>query len=173
MKGIVVSPSEPKKKTGVYWGYSVRVANSLSQVFSRSSYKGGYDLIIGTSDRGEDINDVQPKSLKYNHAIIVYGGLLGLESAISNDQAIEVKNPSLLFDCYLNVLPSQGSRTIRTEEALLISLALFESKLQPTNTVKPIDLQNYIPSSMDTGVKQQNQINAKISNDVDKFKDFD
>ena len=30
-----------------------------------------------------------------------------------------------LFDAYVNVCPGQGSRTIRTEEALLITLAML------------------------------------------------
>lgn len=41
LKGIVVAPNVPRKETGVYWGYSVRLANSLSQVFSQSPYKNG------------------------------------------------------------------------------------------------------------------------------------
>lgn len=30
--GTVVSPNEPREKAGYYWGYTVRVANSLSEV---------------------------------------------------------------------------------------------------------------------------------------------
>ena len=30
--GSVVSPNEPREKAGYYWGYTVRVANSLSEV---------------------------------------------------------------------------------------------------------------------------------------------
>jgi len=35
-----------------------------------------------------------------------------------------------LFDCYLNTCPSQGLRTIRTEEAMMISLAVINPILQ-------------------------------------------
>lgn len=41
LKGVIVSPSTPLKELGVYWGYSVRLAKSLSQVFSQSPYKDG------------------------------------------------------------------------------------------------------------------------------------
>lgn len=41
LKGVVVAPSTPLKETGVYWGYSVRLAKSLSQVFSQSPFKEG------------------------------------------------------------------------------------------------------------------------------------
>lgn len=41
LKGVIVSPSAPLRETGVYWGYSVRLAKSLSQVFCQSPYKEG------------------------------------------------------------------------------------------------------------------------------------
>jgi len=40
-----------------------------------------------------------------------------------------VADPSVLFDLYVNTCPSQGSRTIRTEEAILISLAALQPGL--------------------------------------------
>jgi hypothetical protein len=42
----VVSPSEPREKKGLYWGYTVRLAESLSGVFSKCPFQGGYDLVI-------------------------------------------------------------------------------------------------------------------------------
>lgn len=32
--GIVVSPDEPREKYGYYWGYTVRVAHSLTEVIN-------------------------------------------------------------------------------------------------------------------------------------------
>ena len=55
----VVSPSEPREKRGLYWGYSVRLADSLSTVFSQCPYKGGYDLTVGTSERGQIVDECQ------------------------------------------------------------------------------------------------------------------
>lgn len=63
----------------------------------------------------------------------MFGGLQGLEAALENDDNLNVEDASLLFDHYLNTLPEQGSRTIRTEEALLISLAVLRPKLNPVN----------------------------------------
>ena len=37
--GRVVSPSVPRERAGVYWGYGVRVANSLAEVFTGSPFK--------------------------------------------------------------------------------------------------------------------------------------
>ena len=41
----------------------------------------------------------------------------------------ELEDPSVLFDMYLNTCPKQGSRTIRTEEAILVSLAALRPKI--------------------------------------------
>jgi len=167
LKGIIVSPSEPRNDTGVYWGYTVRIARSLSDVFLKSPYENGYDLTIGTSDKGETIHDVKNTSLPYNHALIVYGGLQGLESALESDDKLDVEDPSLLFHHYLNTVPDQGSRTIRTEEAILISLATLQEKLNPNVKPKEFNLSECIPQSEDTGIKQMDH---KISNDKKREK---
>ncbi|KAL0272611.1 UNVERIFIED_CONTAM: hypothetical protein PYX00_005515 [Menopon gallinae] len=126
--GRAVPPDRPVKQLKTYWGYSVRLAGSLSEVFSKSPFPKGYDLTIGTSERGTDIDSVKKKHFSdFKHAIIVFGGLQGLESALESD-SLEVDDVSLLFDHYLNTCPQQGSRTIRTEEAILITLAELRKK---------------------------------------------
>lgn len=112
LKGKVVPPSEPRRATGIYWGYNVRIANSISQVFSKSPYTGGYDVTIGTSDKGENVHEVEGKSIKFKHMLIVFGGLFGLENAVENDENLTVDDPSLLFDHYFNVVPKQGELEI-------------------------------------------------------------
>lgn len=54
-----------------------------------------------------------------------------------------------------------GSRTIRTEEAILISLAALEEKLHPINKPKSFTLSDCIPQSEDTGLKQIEQIHKE------------
>ena len=51
LKGVVVSPSEPREKMGLYWGYTIRMANSLNEALNTCPFEGGYDLKVGTSDR--------------------------------------------------------------------------------------------------------------------------
>lgn len=65
----------------------------------------------------------------YNNLLIVFGGLQGLEAALENDPILNVDDPSMLFDHYLNTLPNQGSKTVRTEEAILVSIAALRPKL--------------------------------------------
>lgn len=130
-KGIVVSPSTPKNELGIYWGYTVRNAKSINEVFTKCPYPGGYDLKLGTSDKGVHIDETDHDRLgNFKHALICFGGVHGLEAALEADQSIDEENPSTLFDVYLNTCPNQGSRTIRTEEAIFITLAELRSKMK-------------------------------------------
>lgn len=167
MKATVVSPDEPRRETGVYWGYTVRLAHSFSEIFTKSPYKDGYDLTLGTSDRGTSVTEIKAKSLHYNHLLIVFGGLKGLEAAVANDDKLNVE-PKLLFDHYLNVLPSQGSRTIRTEEAILIAMAALSEKFDPEVPDVDENFKEFIPQSDETSI--QRPINSVTSGEVDLSK---
>ncbi len=125
-----VNPDEPREESGYYWGFNVRKAGSLSDVFTECSYEGGYDVTIGTSERGTSLETIYDEKEgripdKFKHLLIVFGGVAGLEVAVKNDEAlqklgvVEVKD---VFDKWINVCPGQGSRTIRTEEAVWIGL---------------------------------------------------
>ncbi|XP_059148643.1 putative methyltransferase C9orf114 [Physella acuta] len=131
LQGVVVSPNEPREIAGLYWGYTVRLASCLSEVFTMSPYDENYDLTIGTSEKGKLANDVEVGAFK--HALIVFGGLKGLEASVESDDKIKTDDPSELFHHYVNVCPNQGSRTIRTEEALLIALTALTPKLTAAN----------------------------------------
>nr|CAG8528654.1 5296_t:CDS:2 [Entrophospora candida] len=84
IKAKVVSPKTPSEN-GIYWGYQIRLANSISKVFTESPYPDGYDISIGTSEHKDK----------------------DLECAGEEADA--------LFDLWINTCPNQGSRTIRTE----------------------------------------------------------
>ncbi|RXN34202.1 methyltransferase C9orf114-like protein [Labeo rohita] len=126
-KGVVVAPHVPRTEGGLYWGYSVRLASCLSAVFTECPYKDGYDLTIGTSERGSNADHVTLSPFK--HMLVVFGGLQGLEASVDGDENLNITDPSLLFNLYLNTCPGQGSRTIRTEEAILISLSGLRQKI--------------------------------------------
>ena len=125
-----VHPDTPRTEGGFYWGYSVRKCKSLSSVFTECPYENGYDISIGTSERGTPLHTAFPHSEKINfsHMLIIFGGPRGLEYASMNDEELggmEIQGSKTreLFDHWINVLPNQGSRSIRTEEALYIALA--------------------------------------------------
>ncbi|XP_065314403.1 putative methyltransferase C9orf114 isoform X2 [Gordionus sp. m RMFG-2023] len=127
LKCSLVSPTEPLQAAGLYWGYNVRLASQLSKVFSECPYPK-YDLKIGTSDKDKiENNDIANLCSSYKHCIIVFGGLKGLEYCFENDDILksDYNDVKDVFNLYLNVCPSQGSRTIRTEEALLIAMSIL------------------------------------------------
>ncbi|XP_031433269.1 putative methyltransferase C9orf114 homolog isoform X1 [Clupea harengus] len=126
-KGLVVAPHVPRTEKGLYWGYTVRLASCLSGVFTECPFKEGYDITIGTSEKGNNADNVTISP--FRHMLVVFGGLSGLEASVETDDNLDVSDPSSLFNLYLNTCPSQGSRTIRTEEAILISLSALRQKI--------------------------------------------
>ncbi|GAU14883.1 hypothetical protein TSUD_46760 [Trifolium subterraneum] len=124
----VVSSSKPREE-GAYWGYQVRYAHNISSVFNECTYKGGYDCIIGTSEHGQIIKSSELEIPSFRHLLIAFGGLAGLEESIEEDDKFKGKNAKEVFNLYLNTCPHQGSRTIRTEEAILISLQYFQEPI--------------------------------------------
>jgi len=131
LRGQPVPPRDPTTKLGLYWGYQVRVASSLKSVFEECPFEGGYDMRIGTSERGEAMG--VSKIPKFDHLLVVFGGVAGLEEVVSNKQSgyKENLNPAKLFTRYVNICPHQTSRTIRTEEALMITLSRLDPYLPP------------------------------------------
>ena len=91
-------------------------------------------MTVGTSERGSNVDNCilrKEENQKFKHLLIVFGGVKGLEVALKQDQELsEIDDPSALFDIYLNTCPKQGSRTIRTEEAILVSLAALRPKIE-------------------------------------------
>lgn len=119
-----VAPSAPREEAGYYWGYSVRSASCLSAVLTECPFDGGYDVTIGTSERGIPVSSLDAVP-EFAHMMIVFGGVAGLEVAVKADKELEglgVKSPEALFDHWVNLCPGQGSRTIRTEESVWLGL---------------------------------------------------
>ncbi|XP_014673969.1 PREDICTED: putative methyltransferase C9orf114 [Priapulus caudatus] len=127
-RGRVVSPATPRLVRGLYWGYGVRLASGLGTALTESPHAGGYDLVVGTSDQGDPVAAATlPRG--FRHMMVVFGGVKGIEAAIEADDKLPVSDPEDLFQLYLNTCAGQGSRTIRTEEAILISMAALQPKV--------------------------------------------
>ncbi|KAG7609749.1 Nucleic acid-binding OB-fold [Arabidopsis suecica] len=125
----IVPPSKPREEAGMYWGYKVRYASQLSSVFKECPFEGGYDYLIGTSEHGLVISSSELKIPTFRHLLIAFGGLAGLEESIEDDNQYKGKNVRDVFNVYLNTCPHQGSRTIRAEEAMFISLQYFQEPI--------------------------------------------
>ena len=67
----------------------------------------------------------------FKHCLIVFGGIQGIEGMLEDDEhnVHSRTNVRDLFDLYLNTCMGQGLRTIRTEEAIMISLAVLRPEL--------------------------------------------
>ena len=103
IKGSVVSPAAPREDNGMYWGYTTRFANSIHEVFDGCPFDGGYDLKIGTSERGD--KSVEQNSFRlptYEHTLIVFGGVAGIEECVDADESIKLpgSQSKKLFDMW-------------------------------------------------------------------------
>ena len=137
IRGKVVSPSAPREEDGTYWGYTTRMVDSLKAVFDDAPFEGGYDLKIGTSERGDRSLEGSSYQLpSYQHALIVFGGVAGIEECVDADENMKIPGSQSrqLFDLWLNICPFQGSRTIRTEEAVTITLARLSPLLMASES---------------------------------------
>ncbi|KAK5117438.1 hypothetical protein LTR85_008823 [Meristemomyces frigidus] len=139
-----VSPDAPREEAGYYWGYGIRQASSLSAIFTDCPYDGGYDISVGTSERGVPVQTILDAASEayveptWDHLLIVLGGVAGLEAALAADSDLKgagVSDPKEVFDRWVNLVPSQGSRTIRTEEAVWISLTAMRPLVEVRNAV--------------------------------------
>lgn len=140
-----VDPTTPREEGGYYWGYSVRRATSLSDVLVSCDFADGYDVSVGTSERGAPLTAVLPKNVSprsrrtqgdegverlpdaFQHLLLVFGGVAGLEPAVASDPELRSKGLTKetahqAFDAWVNLVQGQGSRTIRTEEAVEFGL---------------------------------------------------
>jgi len=147
IRGVVVSPSAPREDDGTYWGFTTRMADSINSVFENCPFSDtGYDLKIGTSERGsKSVEDNSFGLPKFRHSLLVFGGVAGIEECVDADETIKIPGSSSakLFDLWLNTCPFQGSRTIRTEEAVMISLAKINPFLIKSSQQKAIAIENH------------------------------
>ncbi len=106
-----------------YWGFRVRVEKHS---FGQLVRDGGFDLVIATARIGDKFMDVSGqigrKLSNAQHVLVAFGApSRGLhEIAKEEDARLEA-----IVDFVVNMIPEQGTATVRTEEALLASLAIL------------------------------------------------
>ena len=164
------------------------MASSIQAIFDECPYPseqsqhgtdfGEYDLTIGTSERGNESMDdpnfslqqrrIHKSSGSYRHALIVFGGVAGIEESIDADESMPISGSLChnLFDKWINICPYQGSRTIRSEEAVLIALA----KLSPflAKSAQTSSTSKDIKSSNDSLPEQARHSSDKLPFDDDE-----
>ena len=106
-----------------YWGYTVTVERASLARFVET---GGFDLTVGTSRRGAELNKVCGElAVRWKAAssiLVVFGAPARGLFEIAEDAGARLEE---LVDFVLNTVPGQGTETVRTEEAVLASLAVL------------------------------------------------
>lgn len=110
-----------------YWGYTV-IAEKLS--FGKIVKTWGFDLTIATSKRGvpfaEVVEKIAERWKKADKLLVAFGApTQGLYEIVEQERL----NLDGIVDFVVNTVPLQGTETIRTEEALIASLAVLNMQI--------------------------------------------
>ncbi len=123
LKPIIV---ERVNEPDFYVGFSVRPIRNINYLITK--YRNGNAVIIGTSKYGTCAKQSEiSKLIKDKDEILIIVG--GPRGTITED--IKEK----LLDIIINTVPYQGTRTIRTEEALYINLLFIYRAILSTETL--------------------------------------
>ena len=111
-----------------YWGYKVNVE---SHPFGNILRKRDFDLAVATSRYGSPFANVAGEFVERwkaaNNVLVAFGApSQGLGDIVKR----EGRRLSELVDFVINTVPMQGTETVRTEEALFASLAIFNIILE-------------------------------------------
>jgi predicted SPOUT superfamily RNA methylase MTH1 len=114
-----------REEIGTYWGYRVTASKVSLAEFIK---KGRFDLVIATSRKGKPITKVIDKlreKWKASKEVLVAFGAptQGLHEILTSER-LELEE---IAHVVLNTIPFQGTKTIRTEEALYTSLAILNT----------------------------------------------
>ncbi|MEM3382438.1 MAG: putative RNA uridine N3 methyltransferase [Nitrososphaerales archaeon] len=111
-----------KEEIKDYWGYKVKTAPSLGKLVK--SIKS--DSIIFTSKKGRIITELWSELIdevkKANSILLIFGSPKRGVFEILSDENM---NPIQISKFIINTIPDQKTVTVRTEEALLASLAIL------------------------------------------------
>jgi len=111
-----------KNRINIYWGYRVRTYGSLQELIENY---GEDTLKIATSKYGNIIVDLFKRLYnefkKKSNVLIIFGSRRGLFE-IAESEGMELGKA---VDYVINTIPRQGVETVRSEEAILATLSLF------------------------------------------------
>jgi hypothetical protein len=106
-----------------YWGFKVRVEK---RSFDKLARDGEFDLVIATARIGDKFIDVAgqigQKWSRSQHVLVAFGAPSRGLHEIAKEEGARLE---AIVDFVVNMIPEQGTATVRTEEALLASLAIL------------------------------------------------
>jgi methyltransferase len=112
-----------RKDVPQYWGYRVKIEE---RSFGHLATEPGFDLRVATARIGDNFMNVATKiGEKWGSSeqiLVTFGAPSRGLHEIAEDEGLKLKDIS---DFIVNTVPNQGTVTVRTEEALFASLAIF------------------------------------------------
>ena len=110
-----------------YWGYSI---TAEKRFFGEIAKSRSFDLTIATSRYGlpfaQVAEQIVEKWLRASSVLLAFGApAVGLNEIVASE-GLRLQN---VVDFVVNTIPSQETETVRTEEALIASLAVFNAAL--------------------------------------------
>jgi predicted SPOUT superfamily RNA methylase MTH1 len=123
LAGQLEAQAVTKQDIPQYWGYDVSAEHrSLVKLLESRQF----DLTVGTSKFATRFQDAVQRLgerwKKANNILVLFGAPARGLHEIAKDEGANLNN---LVDFVLNTVPGQGTETVRTEEALLASLAVL------------------------------------------------
>ena len=112
---------ELTQKPPRYWGYSVRVVDSIADALE--------GLVVATSRHGQPVSPAIHNEIRRRSAemmTFVFGAPNRGVKALFQEAGLLLEDAS---DFVVNTIPQQGTETVRTEEAILATLSVFNIAL--------------------------------------------
>lgn len=114
-----------KEEIGDYWGYKVTASKDS---FGQIAQSRKYDLVVATSKKGAPLSEVSAKlAERWNKACKVLVAFGAPTQGLQEIAAQEKLALDAVSDFVVNTIPSQGTETVRTEEALYATLAILNT----------------------------------------------
>jgi predicted SPOUT superfamily RNA methylase MTH1 len=121
---VEVQPVD-RSEVPLYWGYTVRVEK---RTFGQLMSAGEFDLRIATARIGDPfmalVDGIAERWTESGSVLLAFGAPSRGLHEIAADEHLKLED---IADFIVNTIPNQGTATVRAEEALLASLALFNA----------------------------------------------
>lgn len=125
-----MSPFEPKKEKGYYWGYSVRNVKTFSQLYKVCPNPKGYELKICIDCKfGTPWNEIRPQlgndfhsGRKIESIQVFFSGITFLDGLIEGDEIskVNVSQAMKTFDYVIKYDMPCGVRILHVEEEIML-----------------------------------------------------
>ena len=106
-----------------YWGFRVRVEKQLFRQFVKDQ---ALDLVIATAKRGDKftnvVAEIEKKWSSAQHVLVAFGPPSRGLHEIAKEEGAKLEG---IVDFVVNMIPDQGTATVRTEEAVFATLSIL------------------------------------------------